>query len=290
MNARRTFFILFLILYALLFSYFSLSLYRNNLTPDILDALIEFVLAVLMLVLFSLFQFYQGSLKAYSNISLGLAITFVTNVTDVLDEFCDFPTVISYLTDDFPKIISLIFIIFGIKEWINNNRKMIQKLEELATYDGLTQIFNRQSIDSKLSYSISKVRRYPAPLSIILFDIDHFKKINDTYGHSIGDNVLKELAKVTENSLRELDLLGRYGGEEFLIVLQETTVEGAHTVAEKIRKTIENNSFDTAPSVTVSMGIAELRENEIAEHFVQRADMALYIAKDRGRNQAVIAE
>lgn len=290
MKARRIFFLLFLIAYAVLFSYFSFTQFRAPIPLDILDVVVELTLALLMLVLFAMFQFYQGSVKAYTNISLGIAINFITNVSDVLDEFCRFPTVISYITDDFPKIVAMIFIIIGIREWIENNSKMMKRLEELATYDSLTGIFNRQAIDSKLNYAISKVRRYPAPLSIILFDIDHFKKINDTYGHAVGDSVLKELSQVSQQTLRELDKLGRYGGEEFLIILQETTVAGAKTVAEKVRESIEALSFESVPQVTVSMGIAELKENETAEHFIQRADMALYMAKDQGRNLAIIAE
>lgn len=290
MNARRTFFLLFMFLYASLFTYFSLANFRSSRTIDIVDFSIELVLALLMYCFLCLFQFFQGTSKTYTYVSLGIAINFLTNLSDVLDEICDFPLIISYLTDDFPKITALIFVILGIKEWMHSNKTMISKLEELATYDGLTGIFNRQSIDAKLNYAISKVRRYPSSLSIILFDIDHFKKINDTFGHAVGDSILKELSNVTANSLRELDLLGRYGGEEFLIILQETSIEGAQTVAVKVCEAIANNAFDTVQQVTVSLGVAELRDNETAEHFVQRADMALYVAKDSGRNRSVISE
>ena len=136
---------------------------------------------------------------------------------------------------------------------------------------------------------IQRAKRYKRPLSLIIFDIDHFKKINDTYGHKVGDEVLKALSKLIKKNIRKIDFAARWGGEEFVILAPETNVEGAKKLAEKLRQAVETYKFPTVGKVTISLGVAQLEPDEKPEDFIVRADMALYKAKEGGRNRVEIA-
>ena len=126
------------------------------------------------------------------------------------------------------------------------------------------------------------------PLSIVFLDIDHFKVVNDTYGHNIGDSVLIELAQILKDATRDGDFIARWGGEEFIITLQSTTVLRASILAEKIRETVELHDFANVPKQTVSLGVSEYIYNETHESLMKRVDEALYQAKNNGRNRIVI--
>lgn len=152
----------------------------------------------------------------------------------------------------------------------------------IAETDQLTGIANRRRATAELVQQTLYARREGLPLSIALFDIDHFKSINDAYGHHIGDEVLKRVATSALKAIRSKDLVGRFGGEEFLIVLPDTDAQTALAIAERVRAAIEND--DATPTVTVSVGIAELAKGESGESLLQRADQALYAAKREGRN------
>ncbi len=159
-----------------------------------------------------------------------------------------------------------------------------------SIYDPLTGLFTRWYYEDRFSEELEKSRRYRLPLSYVICDIDHFKKVNDSYGHVIGDEVLKELGRIFKESTRQFDILARYGGEEFALVLPNTSSSQAYRVAEKIRKTIE--SMDVFPfNVTMSFGVTgtdvEDYENTLA--MVSAADRSLYVAKNRGRNTTVIS-
>lgn len=165
------------------------------------------------------------------------------------------------------------------------------KLEQLATTDALTQLANRKQIMKRLFKHFEYYQRYTAEFSILMIDIDHFKKINDTYGHLTGDAVLMQVAKIFQETLRNVDIAGRYGGEEFLVILAETSGEQAMRTAERIRQAVENHTFSFATSsikATISIGVARILENEKDENsLVSRADQALYQAKAKGRNRVV---
>ena len=152
----------------------------------------------------------------------------------------------------------------------------------IAETDQLTGIANRRRATAELVQQTLSARREDHPLSIALFDIDHFKSVNDTYGHHIGDEVLSRVASCAAKSIRSKDLVGRFGGEEFLIVLPDTDAQTALAIAERVRAAIEFD--DAAPMVTVSVGIAQLTRGESGESLLQRADQALYVAKREGRN------
>ncbi|MFC1746641.1 diguanylate cyclase [Candidatus Riflebacteria bacterium] len=163
------------------------------------------------------------------------------------------------------------------------------RLYNLATVDGLTGLFVRRHFQYKLSEELSRAKRYDKPMAVMMSDIDHFKKFNDTYGHQTGDLVLREVASLLKDSIRNLDTAARFGGEEFVVVLPETDNEGAFTLAERYRKKIEEFDFvdgDNILKVTISIGVATIEganpQNE--KDFVEKADIALYNCKNSGRN------
>jgi two-component system, cell cycle response regulator len=163
-----------------------------------------------------------------------------------------------------------------------------EEIYRLTTVDGLTQVYNKRYFLETLEREIGRAQRYRRDLSLILFDIDHFKPINDTYGHLAGDHVLKQLAAVIKSRIRREDILSRYGGEEFAIVLPEIDHYNALQFAEKIRRLTEKAVFrfeDTDIPITVSVGVASLTPDvSDPEVFVRAADQHLYDAKARGRN------
>lgn len=165
-----------------------------------------------------------------------------------------------------------------------------KQLEIISATDRLTQVYNRAKLDDEFSHEIKRAKRYQQPLAVIMLDIDHFKSVNDEYGHLVGDSVLKEMAKILRTNIRNTDIPGRWGGEEFLILCPETTLEGAVTLAENLRQKISSFSFDTVGHKTVSMGVSLYRKGESEDELVKRADDAMYQAKGSGRNQVVTLE
>jgi len=158
-------------------------------------------------------------------------------------------------------------------------------VSRLAIKDPLTDAFNRRRLFDELHKEIERSTRYERPLCIIMFDIDYFKHINDTYGHPVGDNVLKEIVSVAKEDIRKIDLMARYGGEEFVILLPETKIESAIEVAEKLREKIQNHKFEHIEGVTCSFGVTEYAGGEDVDSFIKRMDDALYTAKRNGRNR-----
>ncbi|MGE0051560.1 MAG: diguanylate cyclase [Arcobacter sp.] len=161
-------------------------------------------------------------------------------------------------------------------------------LEYQASHDKLTGLFNRNRFDEIYSKEIKRAKRYNNDLSIILFDIDNFKNVNDTYGHQIGDEVLKEIAKLLLNNVRDLDICVRWGGEEFLILLPQTNLDGAKTVAEKIRTAIIKNSLtDKNLQITASFGVLQMIDSDDENSLISKVDKLLYLAKNSGKNIVV---
>lgn len=169
--------------------------------------------------------------------------------------------------------------------------RMLARLEPLATTDQLTSLSNRHYFTSELVKQINIWRRYQRPLSILILDIDFFKKVNDSYGHMAGDYVLQMLARICQNAVRDIDTVARIGGEEFAILLPSTAVNGAMRTAERIRKETEAFSFkyeDARFRVTVSIGVTELTDDSWSiTEFMKAADDMLYKAKNSGRNRCV---
>lgn len=160
-----------------------------------------------------------------------------------------------------------------------------EELQRLARRDSLTGLYNRIAADERLRQEFLLLKRSASPYAVLFMDIDHFKSINDTYGHEIGDHVLRRFAAVASSIIRESDFLARFGGEEFLVVLPDTSVEGAMLIAEKIRSAVETHDFGAVPHITVSIGVASGEDKDLREEaVVRRADSALYKAKSSGRN------
>lgn len=164
-------------------------------------------------------------------------------------------------------------------------------LEYQASHDNLTGLFNRNKFNSLFEKEIRRGLRYSSRLSLVLFDIDFFKVVNDTHGHQVGDEVLKEISTIVNQSVREHDTVVRWGGEEFLILLPETQVDGANIVAEKIRSRIyEGQLTKKKLNISASFGVTVMHENDTEDSFIARADEALYEAKESGRNKVVTKE
>ena len=170
----------------------------------------------------------------------------------------------------------------------NGADKLVSDLEKEAIYDPLTKCFNKKEIGILFERFLKESIRYNKPLSIMMLDIDFFKKVNDTYGHLAGDFVLKEVANIIRSTIRNSDICGRFGGEEFVVVLPNTKLNGAMKLAERIRENIQNNKFifqNQEIPVTISIGITSASKNDSLFSLIERADDALYEAKNKGRNR-----
>jgi diguanylate cyclase (GGDEF)-like protein len=157
--------------------------------------------------------------------------------------------------------------------------------ERMAVTDRLTSLANRRGAEQALRREVLRAQRYGEPLSFVLLDIDHFKQINDTYGHNTGDRILRHVAQVIARELREIDVAARWGGEEFLVLLPRTTLEQAQVCADRIRAAVAASSDAQGPIVTISGGAATLGADEGATDAISRADAQLYRAKASGRNR-----
>ena len=158
----------------------------------------------------------------------------------------------------------------------------------MAATDHLTGIANRRQFRERLDEEFNRADRYHESLSLVMLDLDHFKQVNDEYGHDVGDQVLVELTEQIKSQIREIDLFARWGGEEFLIMLPETDRDTARTMVERIRHHVESHAFGQPPHITISLGLVTLRSSDDPDTFISRADKALYKAKAAGRNCVVV--
>ena len=191
-------------------------------------------------------------------------------------------------------------IFFGIyrevsqKKYMKNMSELLLEVEKknallkrLSITDKLTGLNNRIKIDEVLNNDLHMFERYDNIFSVILIDIDYFKKVNDTYGHPVGDEVLKQFAKILKSNARITDTVGRWGGEEFMIIASETDSVGATKFATIIKKAINEHDFPKVGKVTASFGLSQISVGDSVENVVNRADLALYSAKETGRNKVV---
>ena len=163
-----------------------------------------------------------------------------------------------------------------------------KELEILAVTDQLTRVGNRLMLDQEFEKECYRAKRYNTFFSVILIDIDKFKTVNDEHGHQVGDKTLKEFANIIKNSCRKTDLIGRWGGEEFLILCPHTGLDGAVNLANNIKCKIENNNFEIVGKKTASFGVATYTDGDEVRTIMERADAALYCAKDKGRNRVEV--
>lgn len=179
------------------------------------------------------------------------------------------------------------------KELEDAKQKMAEvnsRLESMAITDHLTGLFNRIKIEESMETEYLRRMRYRTSFSVVLLDIDKFKNVNDTYGHDVGDSTLVTLSNILSNHVRKIDIVGRWGGEEFIVVCPGTDINGAAILAENLRNEIEKSEFDIVGTITCSFGVAEMRDDEMLKELIKRSDVGLYLAKAQGRNRVVIAE
>jgi diguanylate cyclase (GGDEF)-like protein len=170
-----------------------------------------------------------------------------------------------------------------------HHAQLYRTQEQTSLTDELTRLPNRRYLAGRLTQEMQRARRHGQPMAFMMVDLDHFKKVNDTHGHLVGDAVLAELAQVLQRSLRESDVCARYGGEEFGCILHSTGPEGAHTLAERLRASIERASFPAGLRLTASIGVAATGLPDELPLLVDQADRALYEAKHTGRNRVMVA-
>jgi diguanylate cyclase (GGDEF)-like protein len=185
-----------------------------------------------------------------------------------------------------------LFVIFGVITGVGTlkKRRLEMRLMEFAEIDSLTKVYNRKMFMTFLDKEIHRSERYKKGQSrkdpaLIMFDIDHLKKVNDDYGNDVGDYVLTTVSVLIKDNVRKADILSRFGGEEFMIIAPETNIEGAKMLAEKIRKIVEDHSFNVVENVTISVGIAAYKIDDTIDKLVNRVDKALQKAKRRGKNR-----
>ncbi|MFT5660027.1 MAG: diguanylate cyclase (GGDEF)-like protein [Sulfurimonas sp.] len=179
-------------------------------------------------------------------------------------------------------------ILYGIIEDITTQELHRHEMEELSIRDKLTNLYNRVKTDESIKYEIKRSIRYKFNLSLILIDIDFFKLVNDNYGHLTGDAVLVQTAKLLKENVRDSDIVGRWGGEEFIIICPNSEKASAKILADKLRKLIENFDFDVVKHKTASFGLTQFNNNDTLETLIDRADKALYKAKESGRNRVQV--
>ncbi len=210
------------------------------------------------------------------------------SVRSLSDEYDQFSFFYNYMMTGTVTVFGLFGFFLG---------RSIDKLHELSVRDGLTGIYNRLYFQERLEEELHRAIRYHAELTLIMFDLDFFKSVNDRFGHAVGDTVLKRIALVAQSRIRESDILARYGGEEFVILLPEISQQNAFLFAESLRQEIEKNEFKAGGimfKITISLGLCSVIENRAQlpnpenEEFTTAADRAMYAAKKAGRNQTVI--
>jgi diguanylate cyclase (GGDEF)-like protein len=165
-----------------------------------------------------------------------------------------------------------------------------RRLKDMAVKDALTGAYNRRYLELQLEQALDSWRRYQRPASVLLLDIDFFKRINDRYGHAAGDTAIKSLVDVISSNIRSVDTLCRYGGEEFVLLLSETGSGSARNVAEKLRLLVEQSRVLPEGGMTISVGVCDVCEADDVDHWLNLADGALYLAKHNGRNRVEMAE
>lgn len=231
------------------------------------------------------FQTQINGIEATLNLIRGQFPESLSNINSVKNNLVQLNFLfIAEITAFYLAIIALVLFL-----WFTTQKYLVQK--GYALIDHLTQIYNRKAVFFSLKRELSKSERYGHPTAVAMIDIDHFKKYNDSNGHVAGDRLLKRFAAIMKDLVREYDIVGRYGGEEFIIVFPETSAEDAAKVCERIRAEVENTQFygqQNMPfkKVTISMGISDVKGKKIKEKtIINKADELLYKAKESGRNQ-----
>ncbi len=248
-------------------------------------------ITVIMLLAFFIVQKIIDIKEVYYYLLGGFTFIYISLFTDTVESIYAYSTSGINILEDVFRLVGFGFVIVAIIKWIKHDEEIKIKLLELARIDDLTGIMNRRVFDIEFKRDFANAKRYNKALSLITIDIDKFKAVNDKHGHFFGDLVLKLFAKEVTSLLREGDVFSRWGGDEFCIILPETSGVNAMKVAEKIRFAVKNIHVKTDKSpiyFTVSLGVTEFHvEDKDAMIMIDRADKALYDAKDAGRDKTV---
>ncbi len=245
---------------------------------------------IMMLALF-IVQKIIDIKEVYYYLLAGFSFVYISLFTGTMEHIYTYPVSEVNILEDLFRLVGFGFVIAAIIKWIKHDEEIKVKLLELASIDDLTGIMNRRVFDIEFKRDFANAKRYNKALSLVTIDLDNFKAINDKHGHFFGDLVLKMFAKEVTSLLREGDIFSRWGGDEFCLILPETSGVNAMKVAEKIRFAVKNIHVKTDKSpiyFTVSLGVTEFHnDDKDAMIMIDRADKALYDAKEAGRDKTV---
>lgn len=215
---------------------------------------------------------------------VGFILLALASATDLADQYLLLPPMLALVGEDLLVVVGFALLLAGLWRWNHSNRELHQSLRDLAVTDYLTGALNRRGFDAKVKEEVKRTKRYNSPLSLITFDLDNFKSINDQFGHDTGDEVLVRCSETIFSCMRDVDIFARTGGEEFSILIPATAIGGALDMAEKLREAMEKARFPRNMKVTASFGVGELFPEESFPQLMHRVDQALYEAKYRGKN------
>jgi len=281
--------------YGLLFSYFLIQvamIMSDAASSDVvrrLSALSAWIPLVYVLgfLVFKTRHALLGSLIFWGLIVIP-GIVYVSQIGDRLDALKEI-TALAQLYLASAIYIVLLLMISLLREHYVRSRALAESMTQLASMDFLTQSYNRRHLQTTLNRAIDRARRYGRNVSVIMLDLDRFKRVNDLYGHPAGDQVLRDVSEIVRQCIRLSDEFGRWGGEEFLIIAIETDIEQAQRLAERLRSALVKRRFDLVGTVTASFGVALYQKDESADELVMRADQSLYLAKENGRNRVEVS-
>ena len=261
---------------------FALISFRSGSIPfDTLDLIFEAGMVLIAFALFTIVSALNIELYIKAPLMLGCYLTQLGRCLDVLDEIVTVPIQHWSAMGDTLAFFGELLIVYGVALWIRSAYR-------LSMTDQLTNLYNRHYLDKAFDYA-SKSRREKDSkgLQLIMLDIDNFKRINDNYGHGVGDEILQRLAKILMRNTRPYDIVARQGGEEFEILLPECKLDMAIQIAERIRRQIEAHDSGNLPRFTASLGVAQYTQGDTIKTLRKRADMAVYQAKAEGRNRVI---
>ncbi len=288
MTRIRKLFILGLFLCGLLLIFGNILIFEQVSPISPTDLIFEGGLALMAFSIFVLIQKFEGPCFIYRSLSIGFMILFFSGLTDAMDDAIAQPKVLEILFEDVFMLVAMMVVSMGVFHWLRYNQKILAEVQLLATTDQLTGVYNRHKITEIFQQETARSERYETALSSVMMDIDFFKKINDTYGHQRGDDVLRSVATIAVETIRETDYFARVGGEEFVLLLPNTTLEQAVVCAEKVRAALESRHFEEIGALTASLGVSQWRVGDTIDSFSARADHALYAAKEAGRNRVAV--
>ena len=293
--------IIFIILVGILFVYAKHMKNINNLAYWITS----YEIISILLFLYVCYQYESPNylIQAFGVMTILLSVFLVPNrwintIVASIFVIIGFAIMSIYFIDDIVKsefwagivyiiIVAILCSLFSFQNHYYKRIDYINKKEliALAITDPLSKAYNRIKLNDELARWVSYSKRYNTPLSLVILDFDNFKKVNDNYGHLIGDKVIIDAARIVKNTIREIDIFARWGGEEFTILLPNTELKQALEVAERVRMNIESYEFEVVKKVTSSFGVAQLLMDENIESLISRTDRKLYEAKDKGKNR-----